>query len=215
MKKAVLMYTILGVALLALAPAAKATVLVPGQGPTAATVLPGGTALLATTGGTFSSPTITGSWEAAVLSDPLNIYCAGCLDFQFQVVDVTSKTDSVDRITMSDFTGFLTDAGYVSPTAFCGIIVCSSGTPKAPATVDRVTADVVGFDFAGGITKGNGSDIITVETNATHYTAGYVSLIDSLPTYVVAYAPAVVPEPATLSLLGFGLLGLLGLRKKQ
>jgi len=212
MKKAVWMYTILGVVLLALAPAAKATILVPGQGPTAATVLPGGFALLATTGGTFSSPTITGTWEAAVLSDPSNVFCAGCLDFQFQVVDVTSKTDSVDRVTMSDFTGFSTDAGYI--TGFCGIIVCSAGVPKAPATVDRVTADVVGFDFTGGIKKGNGSYIITVETNATKYTTGYVSLIDSLPTYVVAYAP-LVPEPATLSLLGFGLLSLFGLRKKQ
>jgi len=215
--KRAMTYMFLGVALVLMTASANATVLVPPSGPMPADLLgvgpfPGVTTLIASTGGAFTSlgGSVSGTYEAVVLSDPGNVFCAGCFDFEIQVV-INTGSDAIGRITASNFAGFSTDVGY--DPLFCGIFVCSAGTPVAPSTVDRTTADVIGFNFASGVTPGNGTEILEIETNATSYTSGYVGIIDSIPTAVAGFAPA-VPEPGSMFLLGLGLLSLAGLRKK-
>ena len=162
--------------------------------------------LLKTISGTFSAPgSISGSYTDSVYSDPTNTFGAGDLDFVLMVTNSGSSPDVIGRITGSSFTGFKTDVGYAA---------VSGGI--APSTVDRLTADDVGFDFATGVTPGGTTDWLVIKTNAKLYTSGTVSLIDSIPTSVAGLAPT-VPEPSTWAMLGLGFagVGLLGFAKRR
>jgi len=215
-----LLVSLFAIALLSLSSTAMATILGPGgvpepTGAVAPDILPVGafpavTTLLASTGGTFTTLDLSGTYEAVVLSDPANVFCAGCLDFEIQIV-TSVGADNVGRVTTANFAGFLTDVGY--DPAFCGIFVCSVPI-IAPTTVDRNTDDTIGFNFAGGVGGGAGSSILEIETNAHSYKSGIIGIIDGSPTGVLGYAPN-VPEPGVAGLLGLGLfVGLPLLRRK-
>ena len=65
---------------------------------------------------------------------------------------------------------------------------------------------MIGFNFpaAGEIIPGETTVLLVIETNARHYTTGFVSAQDGTAGFGFAYAPA-VPEPSSLALLGSGL----------
>jgi hypothetical protein len=125
---------------------------------------------------------------------------AGTYDFTYLLT--VNSTDSVTRLTLTNFTGFSVDADYVSS---------SSGT--APTSVDRTTGDTVGFTFTG-LGGGASSALLIIQTNATGFdTNGTVAPGGSLTgTLHGFFAPT--PEPSTLVLaltgglpcLGFGWL---------
>src|SRR5689334_6590790 len=56
--------------------------------------------------------TMSGTYISFVESDPNNVFCSGCLDFFIVVRNSSSSMDSIERISNSSFTGFLTDVGY-------------------------------------------------------------------------------------------------------
>jgi hypothetical protein len=71
-------------------------------------------------------------------------------------------------------------------------------------------------DFDPGVQPGNTSSVMWIQTNAPKYTIGRLNFIDGDVAEIDAYAPnSVVPEPMSLSLLGTGLFGLIGLRRKK
>src|SRR5438045_877231 len=103
-------------AMLVFSVAANATVLTPGTGGQLPDIFTGctGCTLLAThdTGlvtGTFNGLTLNFDLVSAVYSDPSNTFGAGDLDFFYQVTNEASSTDSIGRVTATDFKGFLTD----------------------------------------------------------------------------------------------------------
>ena len=159
--------------------------------------------------------------DAAVYSDPSNTFCAGCLDFVYQVISSGTSTDNVGRVTVTNFTGFEVDAGYSTagePAA--GGTAFATGT-WAPGLVDRNTADSVGFQFsnvATAIPPGGASTVLVVETNATSFTGGFISISDGTAAAFTAFEPtssssSPSPEPATLLLAGLGIAGLAGIRR--
>ena len=177
-----------------LLPCAQASILGNGLSAPPSPLFPGG-AVVATASGTITTFTFSTTYMQWVYADPLNTWCAGCYDFvyQFHVLG----PDPNQRFSMSSFQGFLLDVG-TNP----------FGTHD-PTLVDRsILGAIVGFNFPASdeIPPGTTTVDLVIETNATHITPGYVSAQDGTAGSGVAWAPLAVPEPASLMLMGSGLL---------
>src|SRR5579862_6272509 len=127
---------------------------------------------------TDSNGTFTATLNAAVYLDPSNTFCAGCLDFVYQVSNSGGSTDDIGRVTAFNFTGFMVDAGFsVAGEPAGGGTAFPTGT-WAPGLVDRNTADTVGFQFAKvatAIPPGGTSTVLVIETNAASFKTGTAS----------------------------------------
>jgi len=147
----------------------------------------------------------SGVADTYVFSDPGNTFAPGDLTFFYLVFNNTGSTENLDRLTASDFTGFQTDVGYQTGGTGGGTI--------APATVDRTSGADVGFNLS--IPAGSGSFFLEIQTDATQFVPGHLSIIDSGVATVDAFAPS-IPEPRTwlMVLLGFGLIGLVARKRK-
>lgn len=180
--------------LMLLAPLAQASVLSNGNSVPPSPLFPTGTLLVSTTG-TITTATFSAGYTEWVYADPTNTWCAGCLDFVYQFTN--NGPDVNERYSMYNFAGFSLDVG-TNPFG-----------AHDPTTIDRsLNGSVVGFNFpaADEIGTGQTTVLLVVETNALHYTTGFVSAQDGTAGFGVGYSPASsVPEPSSLALLGSGL----------
>jgi hypothetical protein len=200
---------------------ASADILAPGASGPPDVLAPGGTLLASLSGPwTNTTSTMSGTYLAAVYSDPSNTFGAGDLDFVYQVMNSANSTDSIGRTTAINFTGFLTDVGFTltGSTLGAGFV---NGT-VVPITVDRANSgDSIGFSFtppvSAAINPGQTSTVLIIETNATNFTSGHFNLIDGGVTTVASFAPlaARVPEGSALSMLGISGFALLGAMKRK
>ncbi len=210
-------------AVLMMAPlSAFATPIVPGETVLAATTTAGALTsanTVATASGPLSAITFTGTWMETVFQDtqsPFSITCGtGCLTFLIQVTDTSGNAlehvttgDGATPTTTHGFQYFSTNVGY-------------EGTGDIPLTVDESLDGVISFDFPGSDAIGNGasSASLLIQTNATNFTPGLVSAIDSSTStvsgYIPAVATAVTPEPSSLVLLGTALAATVGLVNRR
>jgi hypothetical protein len=126
------------------------------------------------------------------------------------MISRTGGDDPIERITAGNFAGYLVDAGVVT-----------SSPGFAPLSVDRsANGGVVGFNYqnAANLTGTQSTQLLVVQTNATNYAAGLLSVQDQLSANGVGFQPAAAtPEPVSMSLLGGGLalLGAARLRRKN
>lgn len=195
-------------ATLVLTLSANANILPPISGgtvtPDLLTPSPSSTVLYSFTGSVVVPPFYNSMLTIQVLSDPLNAWCVGCLDWVYTVSN--NGPDLNGRLSEFSFGGFLVDAGYNPAT---------SG--DIPATADRsfgVVANSVGFNFPGEIKAGEHSSELVIETNATLFQNFGLIIIDgthvagSFGRQPVPVEMIETPEPASLVMLGSG-LGLL------
>jgi len=158
-----------------------------------------------------NNQSLGGQYRSLVVSDPSNVFCAGCLDFVYGASD-TGGPDAIGYVTASSFGGFKIDAGVAS-----NLVTGGGAGDIAPIDVSvGVGGVVVTWEFPGatGVPTGYETAVLVVETNATSWTGGTFAVIDSGTTNLPAFQPS-VPEPATIVLLVsmLGVVGL-GLRKR-
>jgi hypothetical protein len=207
----------LAVGVLACVPAARANILVSPVSDAAPDGFPlnlgAGSTLAADTGvvSIFSNifPDFTGTLHEQVWRDTANTFGSGDLTWLITVSNnptpppFPGSINNIERLTASTFTGFQTDVGFFTGAA--GV---------RPATVDRVNPGVIGFNFDPGLAPGQDSTILQIETNATSWTGGNLSVINEGVASISAFEPT-VPEPSTWAMMvvGFGLLGLAAIRR--
>ena len=157
-------------------------------------------AVLASTGvmpwaGVLGFP--TGQYEEIVVRDTIT----GDLDFLYQF---SVKSDEVSSSSTISFSGFTTDVGDCPG---CANLVPAVNKYFTASTIYRGNADVT-FEWSPVITTSptprvSGSYVLVVATDATTWVPGYISWLDGSPGIFPGFAPGgVVPEPATMLLLG-------------
>jgi hypothetical protein len=230
-----LVLPLLAIGMVAFSSMANATILTTGACPPAnpgdtvfpcdATASPTGT-LLASLSAPFTSSlgTYSGTLISAVYRE-----AGGTLDFYYQVINNTTAgnatgsggcghgggqaaCDPISRETDTNFSTWLTQLAFRT----------NGSGPFTPGTVPPVTGDrnspggdVIGFSFnppdSAKILPGTTSNVLIISTNALFFQPGNASVIDGGVTTVASFQPG-VPEPASIALVGFGLLALGGLR---
>jgi hypothetical protein len=146
-------------------------------------------------GGAFTA-TLTSTVIQGDVSNPL-----GGLTFVYQVFNSPNSFDAIGRVTVTGYSGWLTDMSYQTP----GPV----GLP--PTLMDRsFTGDAVGFSFIGPplglgvLLPGATSAMLVVQTNAPAFAPSMANVIDGALARGPSLAP--VPEPASMMFLAAGLL---------
>ena len=175
---------------------ASGSVLVPPQGPIAPDLWTSCTGCVTVGSGIFGTGSTSSDlgfvYSAGIFTnDPLNPYGLNDLDFIYSFLNNATSTASISRIAATNIEG-AADAGYFTAAVFPGGTI-------GPTTVDRISSDVVGFNF-NSFGPGDESFVLVIKTNAMASSVGLLSgmlnVIDSNgnSTSVPAFAP--VPEPA-------------------
>lgn len=153
---------------------------------------------------------------------------SGFLNFYYQVYDSVNSTDpaGVQVVSMNNFDGS-TRVGYRDDGAgLSGPVFSNTSGTANPELINRssLAGNTITFDYnATGsdyILPGDYSAVMVIETNATLFGAGAAHTNDGVALNFQAFeptnsvtVPVGAPEPASLALIGGGLLLLGGLRK--
>lgn len=136
---------------------------------------------------------VIGTLVAQVLKDN----DTGLLTFTYEVTnDGPTGGEHLTRLSSTRFTGTTTDVDY-DPTL---------GGSVVPTTVDRNTAQTVGFNF--NIGPSASSKLLYIRTDATKFYSGTTFIQNGGQAVLTTFSP--VPEPATMA-LAFSALPILGI----
>jgi hypothetical protein len=165
-------------------------------------------------------PDITATYTEKVYVDPGNTLgpCApNCLTWLLQVSNVQTSTDVIERITISHFSGFITDMGidtgpnYPSPFSPVGTITPTSVERSADSNVLRWVFN----GNTGEIAAGQTSAVLEVQTNSTQVTLGTVTVQNGESGTGPGLSPAVPESTWVPALSVVGLVGIAGLALRR
>ena len=166
--------------------------------------------VLADTTTSFTVVGAAGSLSGTVQSRVLRSTLDGTLDFYWRITP-TSGSDGIAAFRLIGFDGVDLNADWRSD---------GQGS-VAPTTARYLGSGAVNFLFENDkVGVGSGSYFFFLDTDATNFTQNgqfdllYGDNLDLSDIYQT-YAPAAVPVPATAWLLGSGVIGLVGLRRRR
>lgn len=197
--------TVMGIAVVGgiFASRAGAVIINPGQ-----TLTPAGNGAYSGTLIDDETHTIAASFLATVHSQVYQ-QSNGWLDFVYQFTNTAAGGDGIETIALGSFNDLFTNADYQVGTGDTAPSVPGDVAPtqvqRSPLTTS--SADTINFYFPNYVEPGMTSDLLVIQTHATSFYEGNVSLLDSVGGN--AQAPVPVPEPATAALLTTGLFGLM------
>src|SRR5581483_529633 len=190
-----------------------ATTLSPGTQITPAVDNNAGGLILADTGQIgFSFGGDTGTVEEFVGTNVDNPFAAGDISFVYQItvtgghiVNLTSENFNIPGIKLDVTQEDFALAGFPTPT---------TQAASASLTGDGTTLGL-GFTPPDGLTAGETSYLLIVNTNQTTWEDGLFSLQDGATGNFNGFVPQPTPEPGSLALLGTGLLGFAGVARRK
>ncbi len=155
-----------------------------------------GSVLLVSASVPLTALTFTGTLVSSVYSnDSSNPW--GGLTFTYQLYN--NGPDSVERLTLSSYAGFLTDVSY-------------NGSGIVPLNAVRTTlGNQISFNFRnqleqGTLISGASSSLLIIQTDSASYQNSIAGVINSSTANSATFAPKAVPEPTTVTLVMFGVV---------
>jgi len=157
----------------------------------------------------------SGGGVAATVAEAVFREANGTLDFLYQVRNTSGDSITESTVTGTDFTGVTTSVGSITDVpAGTNVFVANSGPGTLPSTATRgIAGELVSFD-GFRLQPGAISGIALIKTNAQFFnTFGAAVVSSDLSGFGSAigpnsYQPAlsnVIPEPATMVMVGTGL----------
>ena len=144
-----------------------------------------------------------GSYEARV-------YRSGSfLDFVYDFNETASSTTAINTVTMANFGGFVTDVFYIATSTLPGTLVTeTSASRSADGNVIKYSLPLTGVGVGQAATE------MVIRVTAQYYNPGLYSIQNGVTTNLAGYQPTATPEPASLAMIGAGLL-VLGVYRRR